>query len=87
MYERDKGEARSCHRARRGPQASSVSQCPEEKQSIEWAAEAGECAFAAYRVGDHIGELFEAQSAIAVLVRLHDRLVHNFLELCILRGI
>jgi hypothetical protein len=33
-----------------------------------------------------LGKLFEAQLAITVLVGLHDRLVHNFLELRILRA-
>ena len=42
--------------------------------------------FATYRIGDHLSELIKAQLAITVLVRLHDRLVHNLLELRILHA-
>ena len=64
---------------------SSASRCPKEGQSVTKRVQRG--AFAAYRVGDHLGKLFEAQLAITVLVGLHDRLVHNFLELRILQAI
>jgi hypothetical protein len=63
---------------------SSASRCPKEGLSVTKRAQRG--AVAAYRVGDHMGKLFEAQLAIAVLVGLHDRLVHNFLELGILQA-
>jgi len=44
-----------------------------------------ESAARTHRVGDHVSKLFKAQPSIAVLVRFHDRLVHDFLELGILR--
>ncbi len=39
---------------------------------------------ATHRISHHLGKLFEAQLAIAVLVCLHNRLVDDLLELCIL---
>ena len=41
----------------------------------------------AHRISHHHGKLFEAQLAITVLVCLHNRLVDDLLELCVLRGI
>ena len=40
-----------------------------------------------HRISHHHGKLYEAQLAIAVLVCLHNRLVDDLLELCVLRGI
>ena len=39
-----------------------------------------------HRISHHHGKLFEAQLAIAVLVGLHNRLIDDLLELCILIG-
>jgi hypothetical protein len=39
-----------------------------------------------HRISHHHGKLFEAQLAVAVLVGLHDRLIDDLLELCVLIG-
>lgn len=38
----------------------------------------------AHRVGDHLDKLFEGQLPVSILIRLHDRLVHDLLQLPVL---
>ena len=70
---------------KKGPRESFVSRYPEEEQ---WELDAvTKRRMVTHRISHHHGKLFEAQLAIAVLVCLHNRLVDDLLELCVLRGI